>query len=298
MRKLFIFILITFGLSSAAVAGVVTLPHNGMTLNANLERAGSSWPSGPVVLMIHGTLAHRGMEIMAGLQSMFAERGISSLAINLSLGLDNRAAAMYDCATPHTHRHTDAVDEIGAWLGWLKGQGAGHIALLGHSRGGNQVARFAAADDDPAVIAVFLVAPQTWDADQTAQDYKNQYRTDLYPLLAKAEQMVADGKGDEFMEGMGFLHCEDTRVTADAFLSYYAPDANLDTPHLIPQIRAPVTVFAGSEDTVDAGLIGEVRPLADSDHVRLVVIDGADHFFRDLYSEEVADVVASTLGTE
>lgn len=298
MRKPLIFLLLTLGLSSVAVAGVVTLSHGGMTLNANLERAGSSWPAGPVVLMTHGTLAHRGMEIMAGLQGMFAERGISSLAINLSLGLDNRTAAMYDCATPHTHRHTDAVDEIGAWLGWLKGQGAGHIALLGHSRGGNQVARFAAASDDPGVSAVFLIAPQIWDADRAAQDYKQRYGTDLSPLLAKAEQMVADGRGGELMDGVDFLYCEDTRVTADAFLSYYAPDRNMDTPQLIPQIRVPVTVFAGSEDTVEAGLVDEVKPLADGDHVRLVVIDGADHFFRDLYSEEIADTVASALGVE
>jgi len=29
-----------------------------------------------------------------------------------------------------------------------------------------------------------------------------------------------------------------------------------------------------------------------------VVVDGADHFFRDLYSEEIADVVAERLGVE
>jgi len=298
MRNLFIVLLFILGPAATAAAGVVTLSHNGITLNASLEQAGSSWPDGPVVLMTHGTLAHRGMEIMAGLQGMLAERGISSLAINLSLGLDNRAASMYDCATPHTHKHTDAVDEIGAWLGWLKAQGARQVALLGHSRGGNQTARFAAASDDPVVTAVFLVAPQTWDADHVAQDYRKRYGTDLFPLLAKAEQMVADGKGSELMEGVDFLYCEDTRVSAEAFLSYYAPDENMDTPRLLAQIRAPVTVFAGSEDTVIEGLAGRVGPLADGEHVRLVVIDGADHFFRDLYSEEIADVVAETLGVE
>jgi pimeloyl-ACP methyl ester carboxylesterase len=298
MRKLCIVLLFIFGPAFTATAGVVTLSHNGITLNASLEQAGSSWPDGPVVLMTHGTLAHRGMEIMAGLQGMLAERGISSLAINLSLGLDNRAAAMYDCATPHTHKHTDAVDEIGAWLDWLKAQGATQVALLGHSRGGNQTARFAAASDDPVVKAVFLVAPQTWDADDVAQDYRKRYGTDLFPLLAKAEQMVADGKGSELMEGVDFLYCEDTRVSAEAFLSYYAADGNMDTPHLLAEIKAPVTVFAGSEDTVEGQLIGDVEPLADGEHIRLVVVDGADHFFRDLYSEEIADVVAETLGVE
>lgn len=296
MRHHLISLLIGLVLASAASAEVVNLPYQGMTLNASLEQAGSSWPRGPVVLMTHGTLAHRGMEIMAGLQGMFAERGISSLAINLSLGLDNRDAAMYDCATPHTHRHNDAVGEIGAWFAWLKGQGAVGVALLGHSRGGNQTASFAAASDDPAVTAVFLIAPQTWDADAEAQAYRKRFGTDLPPLLARAEQMVAAGRGGQLMEGVDFLYCEDTRVSAEAFVSYYAPDENMDTPRLIPQIRAPVTVFAGSEDTVVKGLIGEVDPLADNEHVSLVVIDGADHFFRDLYAEDIADTVAETLG--
>jgi len=46
------------------------------------------------------------------------------------------------------------------------------------------------------------------------------------------------------------------------------------------------------------GLIGKVEPLADGEHVTLVVIDGADHFFRDLYAEDIADNIAETLGAE
>jgi len=37
-------------------------------------------------------------------------------------------------------------------------------------------------------------------------------------------------------------------------------------------------------------------PLADGDKVELLVVDGADHFFRDLYAEEIADVVAERIG--
>ena len=298
MRNLFIILVLSFGLASAASAEVITLSHNGVTLNANLEQAGSSWPAGPVVLMTHGTLGHRGMEIMAGLQELLAERGVSSLAINLGLGLDNRDAAMYDCGTPHTHRHTDAVGEIGAWLGWLKAQGAKQVALLGHSRGGNQTARFAAASDDPVITAVFLVAPQTWDADSETQGYKKRFDADLFPLLTKAQQMVAADKGAELMDDIDFLYCENTRARAESFLSYHAPDENMDTPRLIPQIKAPVTVFAGSEDTVVKGLIDKVEPIADDEAVTLVVIDGADHFFRDLYAEDIADAIAATLGIE
>lgn len=298
MRYLFIVLIAVPGAISSAVAKEVTVPYHGITLNANLEQAGPDWQAGPVVLMTHGTLGHRGMEIMAGLQGLFAERGISSLAINLSLGLDNRAAAMYDCATPHTHKHNDAVDEIGVWQGWLQGQDVKQLALLGHSRGGNQVARYAATHDDPAITAVFLVGPLTWDAHYAAQAYSKSYQTDLQPLLTRAEKMVAEGKGAELMADVDFLYCPDASVSAAAFLSYYASDENMDTPHLLPLLKVPVTVFAGTEDTVVEGLIGEMEPLADGKQITLVKIDGADHFFLDLYSDEIADVVAEKLGVE
>ncbi len=298
MPNRFIILLLSLCLAFSATAEVVTLSHDGRTLNANLKPAGADWQGGPVVLMTHGTLAHRGMEIIAGLQGMLAERGISSLAINLSLGLDNRAAAMYDCATPHTHKHTDAIGEIGAWLDWLKAQGVSRIALLGHSRGGNQTARYAVEHDDPALSRVILVAPMTWDAGYAEQDYNKRYGKELKPLLARAEKMVAEGRGGEMMKGVDFIYCEDTSATADAFLSYHGEDDSMDTPALLKSIRAPVTVFAGTGDTTVKGLIEKVEPLADGAAISLVTMDGADHFFRDLYSEDIADMVAELLEAE
>ena len=163
MRKLAQYTLVLLFLCTTATAEEVRINHQGMVLNANLERGSDNWTNGSLVLMTHGTLAHRGMEIMATLQEMLSEREVSSLAINLSLGLDDRPAAMYPCPTPHTHKHTDAEGEIGVWLKWAKNQGVKNILLLGHSRGGNQTARFAAANPDPFITRVVLIAPQTWE---------------------------------------------------------------------------------------------------------------------------------------
>jgi pimeloyl-ACP methyl ester carboxylesterase len=298
MRNLLITLFIVSGLSAPVHADVVKLPYQGITLNANLEKSADTWPAGPVVLMTHGTLAHRGMEIMAGLQSMFADRGISSLAINLGLGLDDRAAGMYDCATPHTHRQTDAIAEIGAWVDWLKTQGVRNVALLGHSRGGSQTARYAAASADPVVTAVILVAPLTWSEDYAAADYEKRYGKPLAPVLAKAQNLVDAGKGDTLMDPVDFIYCEQTSATAAAFVSYYGPDHAMDAPGIIPGIKSPVLVVAGSEDTVVKELPERVEPLADGERVQLLVMDGADHFFRDLYSEDIADTVAEMLGVD
>jgi alpha/beta superfamily hydrolase len=56
-----------------------------------------------------------------------------------------------------------------------------------------------------------------------------------------------------------------------------------------------VLVIAGSEDDTVKGLVEKTQPLADGKRVQLKVVDGADHFFRDLYAEDVADAVQAML---
>lgn len=266
----------------------VKIELSSLTLNANLEAAQKQWQDGPVLLLTHGTLAHNGMEIITTLQSIFAEQGLSSLAMNLSLGLDDRHG-MYDCAVPHTHRHTDALDEIGVWLDWLKAQGAKDVVLAGHSRGGDQTAWFAAERPDPAVKGVLLVAPMTWSETYATSDYQKRFKSELAPVLKRAEDLVAAGKGATWMEDTGFIYCPGAKVQAQAFVSYHALEERLDTPTLLPRIKMPVLVFAGTEDDVVPDVAERAGPLADDKKIRLQVIDGADHYFRDLYADELVE---------
>ncbi|RRQ22391.1 alpha/beta hydrolase [Thiohalobacter thiocyanaticus] len=279
---------------SPAQAEEVKLEHDGLTLNAELELAPGSELADGVILMTHGTLAHARMGIMRGLQNVFREYGYNTLAINLGLGVDDRHG-MYDCQQPHTHRHTDALDEIGVWLDWLREQGAGEVTLLGHSRGGNQTAWYAAERDMSGVDAVVLIAPALWSEDYARKEYKERYGVDLQPLLDRARGLVEADKSDALMEGVDFIYCENTTVSAGAFISYYDPDPRRDTAYLVPKIEAPVLVIAGTEDDVVPGVEEAMAPLAEADAVSLAVIEGADHMFRDLYWYDVADAVEGFL---
>jgi len=116
--------------SSFCIAQEIMVKHNGLTLNANLQLIDDRPLNGDIALITHGTLAHNGMEIIQTLQELLADEEIPSLAINLSLGVNNRHG-IYDCATPHNHAHTDAIDEIGVWQRWLKNNGAQGIILIG-----------------------------------------------------------------------------------------------------------------------------------------------------------------------
>jgi len=289
VRIFSLLILVLLQFAQGTFASEVKLQQDNLTLNANLEKA-ADWPAGPTVLITHGTLYHNKSELTSALQELFLENGVSSLAINLGLGLNDRHGP-YDCATPHNHKHEDAVDEIGAWVGWLKEQGVKQVALLGHSRGGNQTAWFAAEHDDAVIKQVILVAPQTWSPEAAARDYEASYGKPLAPVLKKATDLVAAGQSDTAMEHTDFIYCKDTTATAAAVVSYYAPDPRKDTPYLVPQITKPLLVVVGTEDQLFKELDGKLAPLAAAGTIELEVMDGADHFFLDLYAEDLVELV-------
>ncbi len=283
-----------FLLSGITHAEEVTLPYKGITLNAALELSQKKTITDGVILIVHGTLAHKGMEITSTLQQLLKDNGLNTLAINLSYNIDNRSG-MYDCKNLHKHKHTDAISEIGVWIEWLKKKGVKEIVLLGHSRGGNQAAWFASQNSDPAVKSVVLAAPSTWDEKGASESYKKRYKKELKPILDRASQLIKSDKGDTVLTHTDFLYCEDTSVTAEAFASYYAPDKKMDTPFLISQIKRPVFLAIAKNDTVIPDLIEKASGLPNNKTVHIKVFDMADHFFRDLNAEELVDEIVGFL---
>ena len=241
------------------------------------------------VLMVHGTLAHANMEIMTTLAEVFAEHAIESLRVSLSFGIDDRHG-MLDCGSTHRHRHEDAVDEIAAWFSWLEQRGRSSVLLLGHSRATNQVTRYADRKDLQTPAALVLVAPGIRDADAAAR-YEASSGQALAPLLDRATELVESGRGDEVLGRVAFLHCDAAEVTAASFLSYYADDPAFDTLGLAASAGIPVIVFAGSEDPLSRGVDAAIVEYQQSAPVDFVMIDGADHFFRDLYAYDLVEAV-------
>ena len=269
-------------------ASEVTQSYKGLTLNANLELAAGKTVADGVILITHAGLANRGMELYVNLQKLFKEKGYSTLAINLSLGLDNRHG-VYDCKDTHRHRYTDAADEIGAWTDWLKKQGSKNVILLGHSRGGAETALNAAERGNSLVKAVILLAPDTRETND-ATAYLEHYKKPLAPILEKAQKLIKEGKGGMLLEHTDFLYCPDTSITADTFVSYYGPDPRLDTAYLIQKINKPtLVVIAGNDEVIVNNK--KFSQLADGKHIQIKVTDGAGHFFRDLDADDAVDAI-------
>jgi len=291
MRRFVLPLLTSTLLTAPALAETVEIQHQGLTLNAELALADGSTLADGVLVLTHGTLAHSGMELIVALQDLLVDSGVNTLAVNLSYAIDNREQAMYDCAVPARHTMQDAVAEISAWQDWLDSQGAGPRWMMGHSRGGNQTAQYTLSDPD-RVTGQILLAPATWNLDDTLSGYSKRYSQDMTQLLAQAEAMDAD----TLLEGVSFLYCEGSGASAASLMSYYGNYPNYDTPTVLAQTDTPTLVIAGTLDDVVADLPEKMAKVS-KESIQYVEIEDADHFFRDLFSDEVAEHASEFIET-
>ena len=298
-RALTAWMLLLSSLAVLAIAAVraeaedVAQEHAGLELLGRLEIAsGKSLQADGVALIVHGTLAHHGMEIIRDLQANLKRQGINTLAITLSLGL-NRRTGMFNCMLEHDHRFGDAVEELSAWSDWLKTRGASRIDIIGHSRGGAQAALFAVEEPAQVTGKVVLVAPLVeLPPAEAAKRYADQFGGPLAPAIAAAREREDGGQGDMLIDVPGFLNCPQARVTAGAFLDYYE-GSRPGIVELLGQITRPTLVVAAGADEMVPGVAEKLG--GRSDKVEIATVEGADHFFLDLYGEDLAERIAAFL---
>lgn len=278
--------------SSVGFAYEVKVEYNNQVINADFEPVGESETTDHVVLILHGGLAHRDMENLVYLRSLLNDGGFSTLAINLSLGLNNRHG-MYDCNKPHVHTNLDAVAEIDVWIQWLVLQGVNRITLLGHSRGGAQISLFAnekaSSSTYPYLIRnIILMAPSTQDNGATG--YEKRYDEKLEKVLSRAKRLSTKGKKNALIKA-NMMFCRDIQVSAQSFMSYYDFDRRHDTPQLLNGIMQPVLVIVAEDDQVVVDLEAKIKAIKPNENVMLSIIEDAGHFFRDLNMDEAVDVI-------
>jgi pimeloyl-ACP methyl ester carboxylesterase len=276
-KRLCLALLLLAAASAVARAEPVQIKPSLLRLNGNLELPAGKTAADGIVLIVHGRLSWYGQETIVALQKNLRDRGVGSLAITLSLGVDDRQGTRR-CDVVHDYAVAGAKREVGLWLEWLAGQGARTVDLLGFSRGGAQVATF--APELSRARRVVLLAPAFATGDEQAESYRRDFGHALAPEIAEARKHPLQQRT------IDFLSCKQAPVLNATFLDGYAELP----PSLAAKTGHPTLVVVAGKDEV----VPDLATKLPSD-VKPVVIDGATHYFLDLYGEEAADAIARFL---
>ena len=281
-------------LVEVCAAEEVTQEFNGLTVNANLEMAAGKDFSDGMVLILHGMMGHNKMELVVASQQILLENGFNSLAINLSLGLDNRHG-FFDCNLPQSHQQQYAVKELIHWIDWLRRKGVGSVVLMAHSRGANQAMVYAAESIDPEISHLIMLAP---GADDVKGAYEKRYGQIFDTNVRRMQERVALNKGSEPVSNIDFWSCPRAKVTPDSFLSYYGANSKFRQFYkYLGMIEVPVLVISGTQDERFPNIPEQIGPMVDNQRLFLVEIENSGHFFRDLNIEEAIEALIEFIGS-
>ena len=99
--------------------------------------------------------------------------------------------------------------------------------------------------------------------------------------------------GDSLIE-MNFLNCSNAKVKISSFLSYYNLARQDETIQILKDIKISTNVFTASEDAFVPKTHSKIAKINNS-YINLVQVEGSDHFFRDLFLDEVIEILSELI---
>ncbi len=263
-------------------AAPVQVTHQNLTLNAEYIDGDKQ---NPIYVILHGTWMHHTMDLPSTLQTLLSEEGQASLNISLGLGIDNRSTFI-SCKIPMVAAHQHAEAELDVWMTWLKQQGWKRFVLIGHSRGGTQITSYANGHKKDGIEKLVLIAPMSWEKSFIEEAYETEFEIPLDTQLARFKS-AKDPKSTQLKAPT--LYCGNANVSAEAFLSYYTDQPQKHTPTLLKHTTLPTDIYLGTGDRHSRRLAGYLDDLTQRPNIRVTWIEGSDHFFRDLYADEIIE---------
>ena len=245
-----------------------------------------------VFLIVHGARSYKGMEIIQSLSSRLYEEGHNILIINLSYGINKREDKFLDCDIKHNHNEHKSVKEIVKWYEYLESRGYKKINFIGHSRGAYNIVQALSIIDNKNINS-YLLAPTIDTYLGTKEYYKNELNIPYEKIINGNENYYINDRYGL----INFLFCENVSVSAKTFRSYLDFSNNkalypftFNIIDLLNVTESSTIIFSGTEDEILEDVYKKYN-LIYNPNIRKVIIDGAGHFFRDLYLDEVIDVI-------
>jgi pimeloyl-ACP methyl ester carboxylesterase len=219
------------------------------------------------VVMVHGYSGNFYSGIMAFLPEALSDSGFATLALNMR---DHDRGPKKNRFEDNRYDIAVAVDEM-ARLGYTP------IFLFGHSMGTNRVLYYVATTGDSRIKGILLTGPPgnlfEWNISIFGLEAASQ-------VLAQAQDLVARGKGDEWMLiNLGPLG--KALYTANHVVSLRGPKTVSDPYKNISQIFKPVLIVHGLADRLANPDVTDrlLKSAAPEIHVTVVKIPGANHGF-------------------
>lgn len=271
---------------------LVLLPASADTVTLTLKRDGhpltltADYRPGdggrPAVLILHGFLTTNRFSTVRAMIETAEERGLSVLAPNLSYCYTHRRTPL-QCTSLHRHTLQEDLQELDNWIDWLQKQGHRQVILVGHSSG-----------------SALLLA---WAASRTQAPVRGLILTSLFPLsggrlgtrpeeISLARSLLKSG--NPLPKKWHFLYCHGNYLaTPESYLSYV--DA-FDRAHMLQWLHAvsrrmPVDVIMGGADRRYAKAGRDLLDAYRQQGARVIVIEGASHFFDGEHEFELQDQV-------
>ena len=262
----------------------VSLDSSNLTLNAHHYDYGSN----TVAIILHGMRGHRNMEIVNGIANNFIGLNIDSLIPNLSYGINSRNNDFLPCDIKHSHVKDNNIKEVMEWWRYAN-ERYDNIILVGHSMGGQDILsvykHIMPLQNNYSIKSIMLFAPSSQDYNEIRDSFINSSGVDIEELktMSLSSYITTD-----------FLGCKKQEVKVESFLSYYDLSGGRDTVSMLSAIDIPTYIFLASEDTYVPETAEKLTDI-NKDNIQIYTIEGSDHFFRDLYLDDVLDIISGLI---
>jgi len=286
---LFLIVFVATNSVFASSKNIKITTDEGIVLNANLLKNSEN---DSVFMIVHGTRGFKSMEIIKSLEQNIFDKGHDVLSINLSYGFTNRSDSFLSCDIVHTHKEHESVSEIIDWYRYLLSKNYKKIIMVGHSRGGLNVIQAVELINDNN-IELHLLAPIVDTYQGTRDYYVVEHNLPYEEVIQNNDEYIISDR----YPPINFLFCENALVSSSSFRSYLDFSENRNSYpftfnilKLLNQSNNKVFIYSGTSDEI---LLDSYKMLESIDNINVThyIIDDGDHFFRDIYIEDVIDIM-------
>ena len=273
----------------ASSTNITITRENGIILNASLSENSKN---DSVYMIVHGTRGFKTMEIIKSLKEKILIKGHDVLTINLSYGITNRNDSFLPCDIKHTHNEYESVREIIDWYQYLLNKNYKKITLVGHSRGGFNIIQAAELINNND-IELHALAPIIDTYKGTRDYYMKEHNLPYDKVIHSSDEYIISEK----YPPINFLFCENAQVSSSTFRSYldfsrkkskYPFTFNI--LELLNMSNNKIAIYSGTADEI---LLDSYKMIesVDKKNVSHYIVDDGDHFFRDIYLDDVIDLM-------